>query len=135
MCEINLRIIYFLFVCQEGRRLSVLEACINYVDGDLVCSEDFLRNEPAMYEELFSLTCKDYVHGLLRELMAEMKVLKFEESGGALDGLEFVQNVGAKALWKFNCDLDSEVESFVREFDRLDVDGERKRLYLWVKGD
>jgi len=82
-----------------------------------------------MYEELFSLECKGYVLDLLEKLMAEMKVLRFEESGEVLDGLEFVQNVGATALWKFNRSLDSEVESFVREFDRLDVIEERERLY------
>lgn len=129
MCEITMQIIYFLFVHQKGRRLSVLESCINYIDGGLAFSEDFLRNEPAMYEELFSLECKGYVLDLLEKLMAEMKVLRFEESGEVLDVLEFVQNVGATALWKFNRSLDSEVESFVREFDRLDVIEERERLY------
>ena len=130
MCEINLQIIYILFVRQKGRRLFALESFINYVDGSLVFSEDFVRNEPAMYEELFSPRCKGYVLDLLEKLMAEMKALKLEESGEILDGLEFVQNVGATALWKFNCDLASEVEGFVREFDRLDVVEERERLYL-----
>jgi hypothetical protein len=65
--------------------------------------------------------------------MAEMKVLTFEGSEDILDGLEFIQNVGATALWKFNCDMASEMESFVREFDRLDVIGERERLYLLAK--
>lgn len=130
MCELNLQNIYFLLVRQRGGRLSVLESFINYVDGSLVFSKDFLRNEPAMYEELFSPSCKGYVLDLLKNLMAEMKALKLEESGEVLDGLKFVQNVGATALWKFNCDLASEVEGFVREFDRLDVVEERERLYL-----
>ncbi|MEE4755471.1 hypothetical protein V2K79_25810 [Pseudomonas alliivorans] len=129
MCEITMQIIYLLFVRKNERRLSVLEAWINYIDGDLVFSEDFLRNEPEMYEELFSLKCKGYVLGLLEKLMAEMKGLRFEESERVLDGLEFVQNVGATALWKFNCNLDAELRSFVREFDRLDSVEERKRLY------
>ncbi|MEE4790908.1 hypothetical protein V2K52_25690 [Pseudomonas alliivorans] len=124
-----MQIIYLLFVRKNERRLSVLEAWINYIDGDLVFSEDFLRNEPEMYEELFSLKCKGYVLGLLEKLMAEMKGLRFEESERVLDGLEFVQNVGATALWKFNCNLDAELRSFVREFDRLDSVEERKRLY------
>lgn len=55
-----------------------------------------------MYEELFSLECKGQVLVLLEKLMAEMKVLTFEESGEVLDGLEFVQGVGATALWRFN---------------------------------
>ncbi|MGY2292796.1 hypothetical protein ACW9H6_23905 [Pseudomonas sp. SDO528_S397] len=109
MCEVTMRIIYFLFLRQNGKRLSVLELCINYIDGDLSFSEDFLRNERAMYEELFSLGCRGYVLDLFEKLMAEMKGLKLEESEGFLDGLEFVQNVGATALWKFNCHLDSEL--------------------------
>ncbi|MFS2067273.1 hypothetical protein ACEN9D_00730 [Pseudomonas sp. CT11-2] len=130
MCEITLQIIYFLFLHQKGRRLPVLEFCINYIDGSFVFSEDFVRNEPAMYQELFSSECNGYVLNLLKNLMAEMKVLTFEGSEDILDGLEFIQNVGATALWKFNCDMASEMESFVREFDRLDVIGERERLYL-----
>lgn len=74
---------------------------------------------------------------LLEKLMAEMKVLKFEESGQVLDGLEFVQSVGATALWKFNCNLDSEVESFVRGGSKcfaktsLDVLGNSFRVILY----
>ena len=129
MCEITMKMIYFLFAHQNGRRLSILESHINYIDEGLSCSEDFLRNERAMYEELFSLRCKGYVVGLLEKLMIEMKGLRFDESEKVLDGLEFVQNVGAKALWKFNCNLDAELKSFVREFDRLDAVEERVRLY------
>lgn len=129
MCEITMKMIYFLFAHQNGRRLSVLEPHINYIDEGLAFSEDLLRNERAMYEDLFSLRCKGYVLGLLEQLMIEMKGLRLEESEKVLDGLEFVQSVGATALWKFNCDLDPELKSFVREFDRLDAVEERVRLY------
>ena len=70
----------FLFVHQKGRRLSVLGFCISYVDRGLAVPEDFLRNEPTMYEELFSLECKGCVLDLLdllERLMAEIKVLRF----------------------------------------------------------
>lgn len=67
----------FLFVHQKGRRLSVLEFCISYIDRALAVPEDFLRNEPTMYEGLFSLGCKGCVLDLLERLMAEMKVLRF----------------------------------------------------------
>lgn len=130
MCEVTLQLIYFLFVRQKGARIPVLERYINYIDGSLVFSEDFMRNEPVMYKDLFSVKCKDYMLDLFRKLMTDLKVLKFEGSGEILDGLEFVQNISATALWKFNCDLVSEMEDFVREFDRLDVIEERKRLYL-----
>lgn len=110
-----------------------MESHINYVDEGLDFPEDFLRNEHAMYEELFSLRCKGYVLGLLEKLMIEMEGLRFEESETVLDGLEFVQSVGATALWKFNCNLDAELKSFVRGFDRLDAIEERIRLYSFAQ--
>ncbi|KAA0978049.1 hypothetical protein [Pseudomonas sp. ANT_H12B] len=133
MCQLAMQVIYFIFVHQNGRRLLAFESCINYIDGDLVFLEDFLRNEPAMYEELFSPGCNGYVLVLLKKLMTEMKELKLEDSGEVLDGIEFIQNVGATALWKFKCDLTAELDSFVREYDRLDVAEERKRLYLFAQ--
>lgn len=130
MCEMTLQAIYFLFVHVSGRRLTALESYINYVDGEMVFSDDLLRNEPDMYGDLFSSGCKGYLHDLFGELLAELKLLRFEESEAVLDGLEFVQNVGATALWKFNCNLSPDMEDFVRGFDRLDTVEDRKRLYL-----
>ena len=130
MCIWNLQIIYCLFVSREGVRTPLLEQYIKYVEGEVIFSEDFLRNESVIYSDLFSEECVEYVCGLVVELMNEMRVLTFEESKEALDGLSFFQGVGATALWKFNCKLKPELESFVREFDRLDVVEERERLYF-----
>ncbi|MDQ0653333.1 hypothetical protein [Pseudomonas cedrina] len=130
MCVWNLQVIYFLFVNKEGVRIPLLEKNIKYVEGNLIYSEDFLRNEPIIYRDLFSGECIEYIYGLVVEFISEMRVLTFEESKEALDGLSFLQGVGATALWKFNCNLKLELESFVREFDRLDVVEERERLYL-----
>ncbi|MCY1399166.1 hypothetical protein D9M71_142160 [compost metagenome] len=130
MCEAIVRIIYFLFLLRGGRRSSVLESYIGYVDGELALSDDFSRNEPSMYKELFSLGCEECFSGLFERLSADMRGLERERSEDILIGLEFVQNCGATALWKFNLELRAELENFVRDFDRLDVPEERERLYL-----
>lgn len=130
MCEAIVRIIYFLFLLRGGRRSSALEAYIGYVDGELALSDDFSRNEPNMYKELFSLGCEEYFSDLFERLSADMRGLERERSEDILTGLEFVQSCGATALWKFNLELRAELENFVRDFDRLDVPEERERLYL-----
>lgn len=130
MCVRFFRIIYMLFIRQEGQGSDFLERCIGYVAGDIIFSDDDLRNESFMYGELFSSKCSGYIFDLFKRSMAEMKGLGYEESKDILDGLDFIQRVGATALWKFNFSLSQDMERFVRDFDRLDVADERKRLYL-----
>lgn len=45
----------------------------------------------------------------------------------------FIQELGAKALWKYHIELDENIENFVRSFDRLDLESERKRLHQEIR--
>ncbi|NWB97036.1 hypothetical protein HX882_14145 [Pseudomonas gingeri] len=130
MCEAAFQIIYMLFVLRKAKRVAFVEFCIKYTGEQAGFLEDHLRNESLMYEQLFSSKCKGYVLDFFERLMAEMRGLKYEDSNGILEALEFFQEVGAIALWKYNCNLDPKIDSFVRGFDRLDVGEERKRLYF-----
>ncbi|HYG05629.1 MAG TPA: hypothetical protein VD865_04365 [Stenotrophomonas sp.] len=123
-----------MFLHEQGMRLPAIERHIDHESNGSAPGEDLLRNERLEYEELFSPLCESYVLDMFDRLMSEMKVSDFEASGAVLDGLDFLQRIGAKALWKFHCDLAPAIEGFVREFDRLDVAGERKRLYLLARG-
>lgn len=135
MCKAALQTIYSIFVYQQGMRVPAIERHIEYEEQGPAFTEDLLRNERSAYEALFSPSCENCVPAIFERLMSEIKVSEFEASGEALDGLDFLLHIGARALWKFNCDLAPEMEGLVREFDRLDVAGERKRLYLLAKGD
>jgi hypothetical protein len=126
----TLQVIYYLYVKQGGQRTPVLERLMSYKEEEFVFSQDFLRNEPEMYKLLFSVECESCIKGVYEKLFAEMKGLAFMEAGGVIGGLSFLQYVGATALWRFNCDLDCELESFVRGFDRLDLAVEKERLYM-----
>lgn len=50
-----------------------------------------------------------------------------------IDMLAFMQEILAAALWKYNQKVEVDMENFAREFDRLDVEGERVRLYESVQ--
>ena len=47
----------------------------------------------------------------------------------ALKGLSALQEIIATALWRHGCAVGKRLESFARDFDRLDVPTERERLY------
>ncbi|MFC5694167.1 hypothetical protein ACFPU0_01175 [Pseudomonas sp. GCM10022186] len=129
MCKTIVRIVYYLFLLRGGRRSSALESYIDYTDGELEFSEDFARNEPGMYRELFSPECEGYFSDLLKRLISDMRGQERENSEDILIGLEFIQNSGATALWRFHLEMRAELEEFVRDFDRLDAPEERDRLY------
>lgn len=130
MCEIFIKAVYTLFLQRGGQASEFIEACINYTDDDAIVSDDDFRNESAIYEGLFSEECCDYLFGLYGRSMKRMKGLGFKESVDILEGLVFIQVIGATALWRFNLELGFDLEEFVRGFDRLDVFEERERLYL-----
>lgn len=53
----------------------------------------------------------------------------FNESSDAVNFLVFIQDIGAQALWKYHINIGEKLERFVRSFDRLDIEAERKRLH------
>jgi hypothetical protein len=90
---------------------------------------DERRNEPATYAALFSEECRSLPEELYEEAMRMMRGRPLGESGEALQGLAFLQEVAATALWRHRCHVGSTLVSFAREFDRLDVPAERERLH------
>lgn len=133
MCKDTVCSIYLLFIFRGGRRSLALESLIDFFREDFEFTEDLIRNEELMYEELFSLRNSGYFFGLYKQLMFNLKGLERKSSGDVLAGLEFIQDVSAKALWKFGCDLKGELKGFARDFDRLDVPEEKERLYTMAQ--
>lgn len=130
MCKNNFRKIYNLIAIRAGMKCPLLEGMIDCKADTQTHYEDDNLNEHYMYNELFSPVCSTYIMDLFHNLTIKMKHVEFEKAQEAIDGLAFIQIIGATALWKYNCTVDSELEIFVRDFDRLDVQEERRRLYL-----
>lgn len=128
MCKETLLRIYEMSVVTGEARSQVLEQAIGEPHLELITIDDE-RNEPEMYARLFGDQCRATVDTVRLSLLRNMKGLTFEQARDHIQGLSFLQLVGAKALWKYRQDVGVAVEEFVREFDRLDVESERVRLH------
>jgi hypothetical protein len=127
------RKIYGLAVHRNGSRVPVMETYLG-LDAPGHVSADDLRNEPALYREL-AQDAHSILEDCLQWLLRELRDLRYEEAEGVLDGIAFLQAVSGDVLWRYNAPLSVALEGFVREFDRLDVDSERRRLYAVVRAD
>jgi len=90
------------------------------------------RNVADAYGALCKGGC-DALLTLFDKLLHAMRNVGYSECGDILDALEFVQLIGATALWKYHVSVGETLEKFVREFDRLDVPSERRRLYEFAQ--
>jgi len=129
MCPELLLTIYELFVQRTGLRIVSIERHLPRSPEPDRLSEDDKRNQPATYAALFSLECRSYMEKLYTDAIGQMNGLPFDRSQDILNGLAFIQEVIATALWKYHCDVGNILESFAREFDRLDLPAERHRLH------
>lgn len=105
-----------------------MERYLSY-DGKGALSADDIRNEASAYETLFNRTNKPKIERLYFELLNGMSGVPYDQCGDVLAALEFLQEISAAAQWKYHQNVGGVVEGFVRNFDRLDVPGERVRLY------
>ena len=129
MCEQYLHVVYRAFVIRTGLRVAFIEQAISFWSDPQPLSEDEKRNEAEIYTALFSDECRSYVEELYKKAMCDMRGLPYASSRDILEGLAFLHEVVARALWKHHCLVGESLESFAREFDRLDVDSERERLH------
>ena len=109
---------------------------VGFVESIVACPaeitpvlDDEHRNEPMLYAALFSTECRPFFENVFETAMGLMRGRSFADCDDALEGLAFLQEVAATALWRYRCVIGDTLSSFAREFDRLDVPGERKRLY------
>jgi len=132
MCYHILSIIYRLSIHKGAHQISWMN---RYFENDSInnISLDDERNESSLYYRLFSKECHSKIESLYLKLLSEMKQVSYEEANEIIEALMFLQEVAATALWKYNCNIGEKMEFFVRNFDRLDVAGEKYRLYEKVQ--
>jgi len=119
--------IYDLSVDKQHKRVPMIERYLGIGEPAFVSVDD-RRNEPAFYQELAQNNGRE-LQDCLRWLTGELRAVSFEQSGGILAGFDFLQAVIADVLWRYGLHVGEELERFTREFDRLDVTDERRRLY------
>lgn len=99
------------------------------IDSLPIVDDDDRRNESVYYRELFSDECIGFVAELFDTTQSKVANGELE----SLRTLEFMQGVFARAIWSYGHALPSRLDGFTREFDRLDVESERARLFLHCK--
>jgi hypothetical protein len=128
MCDRILLIIYRLALDNGAHKITWIEQHLGFDDRGIIHADD-KKNEPEMYAFLFGEECRSKIEMLYMKLLSEMRGMPYKQCEEVLEALKFLQEVGAKALWKYRQDIGQKLEMFVREFDRLDMPSELARLY------
>lgn len=128
MCKAHFAILYQLHLDQGFPRIALIEA---EVAGDMrvAITDDDRRNAEIYYRQLFSEDCRSFIESTYASVMKKMSESSYSEAADPLLALAFLQEIVATALWKYGLDAGKELTKFAREFDRLDVETERMRLY------
>lgn len=129
-CKTYLSAIYRAYRTRTGARIAFIEERLAGQDLATEPTVDEQRNEPTVYTALFSDECRPEVEDFFREALRRMHGKSFSRSEDDLNALAFLQHVVAAAMWKHHCAAGDMLETFARDFDRLDVESERMRLHL-----
>lgn len=119
---------YQLFLKQGGQRAALLES-IFQIDATKQSSLDDSRNEASVFSALTSEENLRQLSSLHSSLMDRLASKTLDQSNEEIDALACLQEILSVALWKHNRYIGFSLESFVREFDRLDMASERARLH------
>lgn len=134
MCDTYFLSIYRLRVAAGLARIALLEDRFRDALTSLKIEDD-VANLPFLYEKLFSHECSIFLLKKYKDICDEMASLRFCECDKHFEFLMFIQEVLATALWKFGLSVGGDLEQFARDFDRLDVQEERLRLFKSVGGN
>jgi hypothetical protein len=121
-------LVYRLRISAGTERAPLLEECCGF-DFGAGLSEDDLCNQREYFEKLFSNECQGAVVRAYGDISRGMASKALEEAARDLCALAFIQDIVATAMWKYDIDPGPILERFARDFDRLDVESERRRLY------
>lgn len=123
-----LLLIYRLFLHGGGKKIIWMEQYLGYKNKVKLSSDD-IKNESFAYASVFLENNRITLEKIYIKLKSEMNGIPYKQCEEILDALEFIQQISATAMWKYNQNVGVMIEEFVRNFDRLDVPKERIRLY------
>lgn len=129
MFKHNLLLVYRRCIAEGGPKSDWIAQYLEFDGSNTSLSHDDSLNEPRVYDALFSEEGKHDMAQLFLDLLQKMNGIPYEHCTDVLDALAVFQYVAALALWKYHKDVGKPIESFTREFDRIDVQNERIRLY------
>lgn len=126
-CIEALRQAYERVVARRGERSEFIEGFISCARGGI--GVDPGSGGRASFAELFSLECRSLLEQIYNEALERMRRQSFGASAQTLVGLDHLQELIAVALWRHGLEVGELLDTFAREYDRLDVEEVRLRLY------
>lgn len=129
MCIKIFSSVYRARVAQGTTRVHALEVCLK---PHLIPLSGDLRNESHNISELFSNKCKTFIDELFFETLDKLKEITYAEAQDIILMLAYLQEILALALWRYNLKPSEKLEGFCRDFDRLDEESERYRLFQFA---
>lgn len=127
-----LHLIYCMFLNRGGKRICCIEKIFKFEEVTVVPTDGW-RNESELYSSLFTGESRLELETLYLELLRDMRNVPYEQCEDLLEALTFLQQMLATAMWKYHHDVGWKMEAFTRDFDRLDVESERMRLYQYAQ--
>jgi hypothetical protein len=94
---------------------------------------DIERSLPDIYALLFCRDRQDHVATEIGDLLETLKRKVRDPQDSLFNEIEFLQQVVSTALWKYGIQIKPALESFAREFDRIDDERERLRIIAELK--
>jgi len=128
-CQSLVLTLYAKFYARTQRKIAIVSHWLALEGEPRSPSVDDHRNEPRTYASLFSEECRHTVDELLRLAMMQMRGATYAQSEDALECLSFLQEVISTAMWIHRCTVGQQLGSFARDYERLDLQEERKRIH------
>jgi hypothetical protein len=129
MCKQHLAMLYRIYVLATRIRIQFIENWLIELPVFIPLTEDESRNELELYQEMFSAECRVELEQCYRNAMTSIQAQPFGKSQDVIRALAFLQGIVARAMWRYNCEAGQTLETFARQYDRLDDDSEQRRLH------
>lgn len=130
LCKEKLAILYRAFLVRPRKRVAFIEDWLRGCDVQSKPTLDEQRNAPDAFRALFCDECLSELESLYRAAILNIRGRAFESCSDGMKALEFLQDIVATALWRHRCAVGATLEDFARDFDRLDVPDEMRRLHM-----
>lgn len=129
MCKKEILRIYLDHVSNGGNVIGYFEKSFISSEHDEPISFGSESERRKVYENLFSESCQSVLGEVYSDLVRQIRDVDFDSAVDLISAFSFLQLMLATGLWKYKMQIPSGLEIFVRDFDRLDDESERLRLY------
>lgn len=133
-CREALALLYRIHRSHGYRRSAFIEEALSGADVTGPPSFDDLRNDREAYATLFGAGGSPDVESVYRAAIARLRTVPFEEAEDLIAGLYFMRRLISTAYFRWDHAIVPDLADFARDYERLDLAEERRRLHAEAVG-